>query len=175
MESILYIKDPMILINGMDPYFKKNEPDCNLISQNNHNIPVHKEVLFQTKLLREMIRSVDINSKIEIICTSIDKEELEIIVKFLYCGEISCRNQNTENQVSRTLSELFGFPPIKHSSNLEEHFKQPYHSMLRLDATPHKRWLGFDFKFKKFSIKQAWHVKNSEIFACEQKNLFQDN
>ena len=66
MESILYIKDPMILINGMDPYFKKNEPDCTLFSQNNHNIPVHKEVLFQTKLLREMISSVDINSKIEI-------------------------------------------------------------------------------------------------------------
>ena len=126
MGSVLYIKDPMILINGMDPYFKKNEPDCTLFSQNKQNIQVHKEVLYQTKLLREMISSVDSNSKIEIICTSIDKEELEIIVKFLYSGEISCQNQNTENQVSRTLSELFGFPPIKHSSNLEEHLKQPY-------------------------------------------------
>ena len=27
------------------------------------------------------------------------------------------------------------------------------HTMLRLDATPKKRCLGFDFKFKKFSIK----------------------
>ena len=84
----------------------------------------------------------------------LQKEEL--LTKIYLCsGEISCRNQNTENQVSRTLSELFGFPPIKHSSNLEDHFKQPYHSMLRLDATPHKRWLGFDFKFKKVSIKQG--------------------
>ena len=27
------------------------------------------------------------------------------------------------------------------------------HTMLRLDAAPQKRWIGFDFKFKKFSIK----------------------
>ena len=27
------------------------------------------------------------------------------------------------------------------------------HTMLRLDATPQKRWIGFDIKFKKFSIK----------------------
>ena len=106
MGSVLYIKDPMILINGMDPYFKKNEPDCTLFSQNKQNIPVHKEVLYQTKLLREMISSVDSNSKIEIICTSVDKEELDIIVKFLYSGKITCRNQNTENQVFR-MSLLF--------------------------------------------------------------------
>ena len=29
------------------------------------------------------------------------------------------------------------------------------HSMLRLDTTPQKRWMGFDFKLRKFSIKQA--------------------
>ena len=30
--------------------------------------------------------------------------------------------------------------------------------MLRLDATQKKSWLAFDFKFKKFSIKQAFFI-----------------
>ena len=34
--------------------------------------------------------------------------------------------------------------------------------MLRLDATPQKVCLGFDFKFKKFSIKQATFIKDME-------------
>ena len=41
------------------------------------------------------------------------------------------------------------------------------HSMLRQDATPQKRWLGFDFKFKKFSIKQAFFI--NEIFSSRVK------
>ena len=41
------------------------------------------------------------------------------------------------------------------------------HSMLRLDATQKKRWLGFDFKFKKFSIKQA--IFTTEIISFQVK------
>ena len=37
-------------------------------------------------------------------------------------------------------------------------FQVPAHSMLRLDATQKKWWLAFDFKFKKFSIKQAFFI-----------------
>ena len=36
-----------------------------------------------------------------------------------------------------------------------------------LDATPRKRWLGFDFKFKNFSIKQAIFMK--DIFPSRLK------
>jgi hypothetical protein len=46
--------------------------------------------------------------------------------------------------------------------------------MLRLDATPQKRWLAFDFKFKKFSIKQALFIIgifSSRIKAHTQKNF----
>ena len=52
--------------------------------------------------------------------------------------------------------------------------------MLRLDATPQKRCLGFDFKFKKFIIKQAIFIKElfpsrvkapHGFFECEQKIL----
>ena len=46
--------------------------------------------------------------------------------------------------------------------------------MLRLDATPKKRCLGFDFKFKKFSIKQAIFITDifpSRIKAPKQKKI----
>jgi hypothetical protein len=39
--------------------------------------------------------------------------------------------------------------------------------MLRLDATSQKRWLAFDFKLKKFSIKQAIFI--SEMFSSRVK------
>ena len=46
--------------------------------------------------------------------------------------------------------------------------------MLRLDATPQKRCLGFDFKFKKFSIKQATFIGDifpSRVEAAKQKKI----
>ena len=44
--------------------------------------------------------------------------------------------------------------------------------MLSLDATLQKRWLGFDFKFKKSSIKQAIFITDilpSHVKASKQK------
>ena len=46
--------------------------------------------------------------------------------------------------------------------------------MLRLDATQKKRWMGLDFKFKKFSIKQAFFINeifSSRVKAPKQKKL----
>jgi hypothetical protein len=46
--------------------------------------------------------------------------------------------------------------------------------MLRLDATQKKRWMGFDFKFKKFSIKQAFFINkffSSRVKASTQKKI----
>jgi hypothetical protein len=40
--------------------------------------------------------------------------------------------------------------------------KPVHHSMMRL-----KRWMGFDFKFKKISIKQAFFI--DEIFSSRVK------
>ena len=48
------------------------------------------------------------------------------------------------------------------------------HSKLRLDATQKKRWLGFDFKFKMFSIKQAIFITDifsSHVKASKQKKI----
>ena len=43
--------------------------------------------------------------------------------------------------------------------------------MLRLDATQKKVWLGFDFKLKKISVKQAIFIK--EIFPSQVKGYKQ--
>ena len=45
--------------------------------------------------------------------------------------------------------------------------------MLRLDATSKKRWMGFDFKFKKFSIKKQFllDIFLSRVKEPKQKKL----
>ena len=48
------------------------------------------------------------------------------------------------------------------------------HSMLRLDTTPQKRWMGFDFKLRKFSIKQAIFIIEilfSSVKVHKQKKI----
>ena len=57
----------------------------------------------------------------------------------------------------------------------EQTDRETFHSMLRLDATPQKRWIGFDFKFKKFSIKQAFFINDifsSRVKARKQKKIW---
>ena len=82
--------EPMALVNSMDSYFNNTQPDCSLFSRDNCEIPVHKDVLFQTKHMQEMLNSVNLSSylsKTEIIFDSVDNKELEIIVQFLYSGQ----------------------------------------------------------------------------------------
>merc|ERR1711899_570495 len=97
----------------MDSYFKQNPPDCSLISEDNFEFPVHKEVLYQTSFLRTVLKSVDDDSyKIKIICSFLEKEKLGIIVEFLYSGKISCSDLNVASNACKFLTQLFGFPPI---------------------------------------------------------------
>ena len=120
MSCILYAKEPMVLINNMDTYFKNTPPDCTLFSKNNDEIWVHKELLFQTKYMRDMLKSVSTDSKIEVICPSLTTEKLKIIVDFLYSGKVFCENQISVSQVSKDLMDLFGFPLIRKGKYLSE-------------------------------------------------------
>ena len=113
MDCLLFNKDPMSLVDNMDSYFKNTPPDCSLFSKENHKILVHKELLYQTKAMREMIKNVGIDSKIEVICASLSKEELEIIINFFYDGKILCSNQNAAHQAKKDLEDIFGFPLIQ--------------------------------------------------------------
>ena len=116
----MYIRDPLLLFDNMDSYFKNTPPDCILFTEDHCAISVHKELLYHTKFMREMIMSVGIDSKIEIICPSLSRKELETIAYFLYNGKILCSNQSHIFQASKNLEELFGFPLIEPSAVLKE-------------------------------------------------------
>ena len=113
MTCILQNKEPLALVNSMESYFKEKPPDCTLFSQDNFEFSIHKEVLYQTEYLCEMIREMNFESdcyKIEILCTSISREELQLMVNFLYTGKISCKDENLSSEACKNLSEVFGFP-----------------------------------------------------------------
>jgi hypothetical protein len=128
MGIAVYNKEPLVLISAMESYFKSTPPDCSLFSDDNYGILIHKELMYQTKFMREMIGTVGIDSKIEVFCPSLSKEELEIIVDFFYNGKIFYENQTIVSEVSKNLEELFGFPLIQvETSDTKE-------SILRLEA-----------------------------------------
>merc|ERR1711956_199259 len=95
---------------------KEKPQDCSLFSDNNFEFPIHKELFFQTKFMCEMIENVNYLesccSKIEILCPSLAQKDLEMIVKFLYTGKIICENEDSACEVSKNLTNLFGFPSI---------------------------------------------------------------
>ena len=112
-NCIVITKEPLVLCNNMDSYFKNTPPDCSLYSKGNHEISIHKELLYQTKYMREMITNLGFESKIEVICPSISKEELKNIVDFLYCGKFSFKNQSAASETTENLNQLFGFELTK--------------------------------------------------------------
>ena len=67
--------------------------------------------------------------------------------------------------LKRGSCQLLGYLHVKNWK--EEKISQSCHSMLRLQATQKKRWLTFDFKFKKISIKQAIFI--NEILSFQVK------
>ena len=115
MTCVVVSKAPLALVQNMESYFNQNSPDCSLFSQDNFEFPVHKEVLLQTRYLCEMIKNTTSDScccKIEILCQSISKEMLQIMVDFLYSGKISCDDQKLVFQACKCLNAVFGFPIV---------------------------------------------------------------
>ena len=107
----------MVLVNNMDSYFKRTPPDCSFYSRDYSEVPIHKELLYQTQYLRSMVKSagfeIDIyRDKLEIF-TELAKDELEAMVEFLYSGEIYC-NQIVASQVSENLIDLLVFRQISY-------------------------------------------------------------
>ena len=63
--------------------------------------------------MREMISRIGIDSNIDVICPSVSKEELEIIVQFLYNGKLVHADETVVSEASKNLEELFGFPSLQ--------------------------------------------------------------
>ena len=143
LSSHLYNKDPLVIVKSMDSYYKRIPPDCGLFSADGYEIPLHKELLFQTKLMCQMLKNVDIDCcKISIMCPSLTKKDLEKIVDFLYGGKIYCTNMTDATQVFNNLTQLFGFPSRNFEFNgtiLKSEFEESdvavsnYHSVSNLN------------------------------------------
>ena len=117
MGTMLYNSEPMALVHDMDSYFRQNPPDCSLFSRDGCEFPVHTELFYQTKFMRRMIKSFSFDQcqfdsccKIQIFCPSVMKEELNLIIQFLYTGRIFCMNEQYANSIFSNLTKLFGFP-----------------------------------------------------------------
>ena len=59
MTIVLSNQEPMALTKYMETYFKDTPPDIHLFSQDNFEIPIHKELFYQTRLMRSMIKSAN--------------------------------------------------------------------------------------------------------------------
>ena len=118
---ILSNQEPMALTKYMETYFKDTTPDIHLFSQDNFEIPIHKELFYQTRLMRSMIKSANFDyccSKASVLCP-MSKEELEMIVQFLYGGKLFCKDQKEAAQMSENLKRFFGFPQIHLNQDLK--------------------------------------------------------
>ena len=92
-------------------FFNNKESDCILYSEDGHEFRIHKEILSQTKKMRNILS----NSKdgccgaMQIICPC-SKDVLEYMVKFLYTGTIFYKKKMDLSKILDNLTEIFGFP-----------------------------------------------------------------
>lgn len=125
-------RDPFILVENMGSYFKHTLPDCSLFSEDNFEVSIHKEILYQTKFMQSMIKSADhdgFNSKFTIMCQT-SKQDLERIINFLYHGEMVCKNQLEASELSNNLTKLFGFPKMDFGTDLKNDTQNSTNSII---------------------------------------------
>ena len=87
------------------------DPNCALYSKEGKRFSVHKEILYQTQFMRNIMISANVSccSGLEIFCPC-SEIELEEILNFFYKGEISFSNVNDLNRISDNLTKIFGYP-----------------------------------------------------------------
>ena len=131
----------------MDEYLKSKPPDCSLFSKDGFEFPIHKELLYQTNLMRDMVKNNQLChcSKIDIIVPDLARKKLEQIVHFLKTGEL--RSDKTAiSDLLVDLTELFGFPKkidmvfefpktnnMEKIKDKEEEFEEIIHNDVKLE------------------------------------------
>ena len=118
-------KDHLALAKNIEVYLKLKPPDCSLFSSDYEEIPIHKEILYQTRFMQEILKSLDCCCcKVEIFCPSLTKHDLEIVVQFLYNGKLlNNRSHTVEKENVRNLVELFGFPICMKNGEIHSDYK----------------------------------------------------
>ena len=177
MGSVFYNKKPLAAVESMDSYLMQKPPDCSFFTEDGYEIPVHKELLCQTDLMCDIVRNSDC-CKIEMIFSSLLREELELMVEFLYKGQISCSDNTFADQVIANLQELLGFP--KYMGIITD---QPYEDVLpKVEInepfetdnefmTNSKEWLmDFDHDIPESlskEVKESTNESKKDLVSCE--------
>ena len=174
MNCVVYSKEPMVLINNMDSYFNQTPPDCSLFSQDNHEIRIHKELLYQTKFTQEMIKSVGNDLEIEVFFPFVSKEELETMVDFLYCGKIKFSNQEDISQACMNLEEHFGFRLMQNEmSETKEPLIRPVPAKKTIKQSVNSHLIGVGFPKTKIKVENDLDYNQVSLifaFALMKKN-----
>ena len=94
----------------IDLFLQNREPDCFLYSNDGMKFDIHKEIFYHSEWMRNIfIDTKDTNCReIEIFCPC-SADELEIITKFLYSGEIFFNNETEVSDITNILTKTFGF------------------------------------------------------------------
>lgn len=97
--------------NSLELYLKSKETDCFLYSREGVKFKIHKEILYYTKLMRNILHSTKnyCCKEIEIFCPC-SKDELESMVNFLYTGTFSSDKQISVTELNSNLTKILGFP-----------------------------------------------------------------
>ena len=104
-------KETFDIVDYIKSDIKLRPPDCSLFSEDGFEFPIHKEVLYQTKFLREIVKSMDCCCcKVELFFPMLAKEDLKVMAKFLYDGKIICKSKSDLCRVVVNLTQFFGFP-----------------------------------------------------------------
>ena len=95
----------------VDLLYKNKKTDCILYSKEGIRFAIHKEILYQTKLMKNI--SLDTNNlccrEVEIFCPCAE-DELENMINFFYKGTITYREHINVVNFIDNVNKIFGFP-----------------------------------------------------------------
>ena len=104
------VNDTPTIADYFEVYLQKKSADCILCSNDGFVFEIHKELLSQTKFLREILSSAKEHccGMLEIFCPC-SKEELKHLISFFLTGEISCIEKIEAVKVVENLVKIFGY------------------------------------------------------------------
>ena len=100
---------------------------CILYSEDGVEFKTHKELLGQTKFMRELIKSSSCCGVIEIILPCL-KDELGQIVEFVNHGKILCDDETEFAKILENLKKFLGYPEDFGSAD-KFNFEDPTHKI----------------------------------------------
>ena len=95
----------------LESFLKNRETDCVLYSIEGTKFNIHKEILYQSNLLRNisLIDQGGCCKSLEIFCPC-SESEIESILNFLYEGTVYFDSESEVNEILGNLTKTLGFP-----------------------------------------------------------------